>query len=70
MPRSVASARDRVIEKAAKLVCAQSHVFVIGRPLPRAPDEPRHFGRGAFEVDELFDLVERARAFAHALATG
>jgi hypothetical protein len=70
MPRSVTSARDRVIEKAAKLVCAQSHVFIIGRPLPRAPEEPRHFGQGAFEVDDLFDLVERARAFAHALATG
>jgi len=70
MPRSVTSARDRLIEKASKLVCAQSHVFVIGRPLPRAPEEPRHFGQGAFEVDALLDLSERARAFAHALATG
>lgn len=70
MPRSVTSARDRLIEKASKLVCAQSQVFVIGRPLPRAPEEPRHFGQGAFEVDALLDLVERARACAHALATG
>ena len=70
MPPSVASARDRVIERASKLVCAQSSVFVIGRPKPRAPEEPRCFGQGAFEVDAVFDLVERARAFAHALATG
>jgi hypothetical protein len=70
MPRSVTSARDRLIEKASKLVCAQSHVFIVGRPRPRAPEEPRHFGQGSFEVDALLDLVERARAFAHALATG
>jgi hypothetical protein len=69
MPRSVTSARDRVIEKASKLVCAPSHVFIIGRPVPRAPEELRHFGQGDFEVDALFDLVERARALANALAT-
>jgi hypothetical protein len=70
VPRAVASARDRLIEKASKLVCAPSHVFIVGRPLPRAPEEPRHFGRGTFEVDALVELVERSRAFAHALATG
>jgi hypothetical protein len=70
MPRSVASARDRVIEKASKVVCAPSYVFVVGRPQPRVPEQPRHLGEGAFEVDALFDLVERARAFAHAVATG
>ncbi len=70
MPRSVTSARDRMIEKASKLVCAPSHVFIVGRPMPRAPDQPRHFGQGDFEVDALVDLVDRARAFAHALATG
>jgi hypothetical protein len=69
MPPSVTSARDRAIEKASKLVCAESYVFVIGRPVPRAPEEPRQFGQGSFEVDALVDLVERARAFAHALAT-
>jgi hypothetical protein len=69
MPASVTSARDRVIEKASKLVCAQSDVFVIGRPRPRAPEEPRLFGQGDFEVDALFELFERSRAFAHALAT-
>jgi hypothetical protein len=70
MPPSILSARDRAIERASQLVCAQSSVFVIGRPMPRAPEEPRHFGRGEFEVDAVFDLVERARAFAHALAKG
>jgi hypothetical protein len=70
MPPSVTSARDRVIEKASKLVCAPSHVFVVGRPVPRAAEAPRHFGQGDFEVEALFDLVERARGVAHALATG
>jgi len=70
MPPSVTSARDRLIEKASKLVCAPSHVFIVGRPQPRAPDQPRHFGQGSFEVGALLDLVERARAFAHALAKG
>jgi hypothetical protein len=68
MPPSVTSARDRLIEKASKLVCTRADVFVVGRPLPRAPDESRHFGQGAFEVEALLDLVERARALAHALA--
>lgn len=70
MPPSVTSARDRLIAKASTLVCTRAHVFVVGRPVPRAPEAPRHFGQGAFEVDALFDLVERARGAAHALATG
>jgi hypothetical protein len=69
MPPSVTSARDRAIERASKLVCAESYVFMVGRPLPRAPEQPRQFGQGSFEVDALVELVERARAFAHALAT-
>jgi len=70
LPVAVASARDRLIEKAAKLVCDPAYVFVVGRPLPRPPEGPRQFGEASFEVDALFDLVERSRAFANAIATG
>lgn len=70
MPPAVTNARDRVTRVASKVICAESHVLVIGRPVPRKPGEPRHFGQGSFEVDAVFDLVERSRAFAHAIATG
>ena len=69
MPAALTSARNRLIEKAAKISCRDSHVFVIARPLPRSPDDPRGLGRASFELEPINDLIERARAFAHALGT-
>jgi hypothetical protein len=67
MPSAVMNARERLIEKASVITCGSDHVFVIGRPLPRAPDEPREYGQGDFEVESLVDLVERTIAFVRAL---
>jgi hypothetical protein len=69
MPPALTSARQRLIEKAAKIVCRDTSVFVVARPLPRAPDDPRDLGQASFELDAINDLVERTRAFAHALGT-
>jgi hypothetical protein len=70
MPRAVSSARDRLIERVSTLGCGPDHVFAVGRPLPRGAEDPREFGQASFEVEALSELIERARAFAHALATG
>ena len=70
MPPAIASARARLIEKAAKIACEPNRVFVIGLPLPRAPEAPRDIGQGNFDPNDLIDLIDRSRAFAHALATG
>jgi hypothetical protein len=67
MPPAVRSAREPLIEKAAIITCEHDRVEVIGRPLPRAPDEPREYGQGDFEVESLVDLVERTIAFVRAL---
>lgn len=68
MPPAVRSAREPLIEKASKIHCGPDHVNVIGRPLPRAPEESREYGQGDFEVEALVDLVERTLAFVHVLA--
>jgi len=70
MPRAVTSARDRLIERVSTLACGPDHVVAVGRPLPRSAEDPREFGQASFEVEALSELIERARAFAHALATG
>jgi len=70
MPPAVSSARDRLIEKVVQIGFGPEHAFAVGRPLPRAADDPREFGQASFEVPALLELIERARAFAHALATG
>ena len=69
LPPALAKARARLIEKAARITTGSDHVFAVGRPAPRAPGEPREFARGNFDADALIDLIERARALAHALAT-
>jgi hypothetical protein len=69
LPPALSKARARLIEKASRIVTGADHVFAVGRALPRAPGEPREFGRGNFDADALIDLIERARALAHALAT-
>jgi hypothetical protein len=67
MPPAVRSAREPLIEKASVISCERDRVAVIGRPLPRAPDETREFGQGDFEVESLVDLVERTLVFVCAL---
>jgi len=69
LPPALAKARARLIERASRIGTGTDHVFAVGRPLPRAAGEPREFGRGNFDADALLDLIERARALAHALAT-
>lgn len=69
MPPALTGARDRLIERAAKISCRDTQLFVIARPLPRAPEDPRDLGQASFELDAINDLIERARAFAHALGT-
>lgn len=67
LPPAVASARDRLIERATRIICTAGGVLVIAHPLPRSADDPRDFGQGSFELDALLDLIDRSRAFANAL---
>lgn len=69
MPAALTSARNRLIERAAKISCRGTHLFVIARPLPRTHDEPRDLGQASFELAAISDLIDRARGFAHALGT-
>jgi len=69
LPPALSKARARLIEKASRITTGSAHVFAVGRAVPLAPGDPREFGRGNFDADALIDLVERARALAHALAT-
>jgi hypothetical protein len=68
MPPALTSARSRLIEKAARITCSGDTLFVIPRPLPRTPADPPGLGQASFDLDTLTDLIDRTRAFAHALA--
>jgi len=69
MPPALTGARKRLIEKSSKIICRDTTLFVIARPLPRSADDPRDLGQASFELEAINDLIDRARGLAHALGT-